>query len=82
MCSSDLTQKDDYQDALTSLRHALSLQPKNFVALAELGGILEEFEDKAHALEAYRQAKAIDPQIEGLEDRIRALTKDVEGQGI
>jgi tetratricopeptide (TPR) repeat protein len=76
------TQKDDYQDALTSLRHALSLQPKNFIALAELGGILEEFEDKEHALEAYRQAKALDPYIDGLDDRIRALTKDVEGQGI
>jgi tetratricopeptide (TPR) repeat protein len=75
-------QKDDYEDAITSLRRTLSLQPKNFVALAELGGILEEYNDKPHALDAYRQAKAIDPFIDGITDRIRELTKTVEGQGI
>ena len=75
-------QKDDYEDALTSLRRTLALQPKNFTALAELGVILEEYNDKPHALDAYRQAKAIDPFLEGLADRIRDLTKAVEGQGI
>ena len=75
-------QKDDYEDALNSLRRTLALQPKNFAALAELGIILEEYNDKPHALEAYRQAKAIDPFLEGLADRIRDLTKAVEGQGI
>jgi tetratricopeptide (TPR) repeat protein len=75
-------QKDDYEDAITSLRRTLSLQPKNFVALAELGGILEEYNDKPHALDAYRQAKAIDPFLDGINDRIRDLTKTVEGQGI
>jgi hypothetical protein len=76
------SQKDDYDDALASLRHVLSLQPKQFNALAELGEILEEFNDKPHALEAYRQAKALDPFIDGLDDRIRTLSKTVEGQGI
>ena len=76
------TQKDDYDDALNSLLHTLALQPKNFAALAELGEILEEYNDKPHALDAYRQAKAIDPFIDGLTDRIRDLTKTVEGQGI
>jgi hypothetical protein len=75
-------QKDDYEDALNSLRRTLALQPKNFAALAELGSILEEYNDKPHALDAYRQAKAIDPFLEGIEDRIRDLTKTVEGQGI
>jgi hypothetical protein len=73
---------DDYEDALSSLRHALALQPKNFEALAELGEILEDYNDKPHALEAYRQAKAIDPFIDGISDRIRDLSKAVEGQGI
>ena len=76
------TEKDDYEDALTSLRRTLALQPKNFAALAELGEILEEYNDKPHALDAYRQAKAIDPFLDGLADRIRDLTKAVEGQGI
>lgn len=76
------TQKDDYEDAISSLRRTLALQPKNFVALAELGSILEEYNDKPHALDAYRQAKAIDPYIDGINDRIKELTKAVEGQGI
>ena len=76
------TQKDDYEDAINSLRRTLALQPKNFMALAELGSILEEYKDKPHALDAYRQAKAIDPYIDGIEDRIKELTKAVEGQGI
>src|ERR1700704_5739605 len=75
-------QKDDYEDALNSLRHTLALQPKNFAALAELGSMLEEYNDKPHALDAYRQAKAINPFIDGVADRIRELTKSVEGQGI
>jgi tetratricopeptide (TPR) repeat protein len=74
--------KEDYEDAISSLRHTLALQPKNFEALAELGEILEEYNDKPHALEAYRQAKALDPFIDGVDDRIRELSKAVEGQGI
>ena len=76
------THKDDYEDALASLRRTLALQPKNFEALAELGEILEEYNDKPHALDAYRQAKTLDPFIDGIADRIRELSKAVEGQGI
>lgn len=74
--------KEDYDDAITSLRHTLALQPKNFEALAELGEILDEYNDKPHALDAFRQAKALDPFIDGVDDRIRELAKAVEGQGI
>jgi cytochrome c-type biogenesis protein CcmH/NrfG len=73
---------DDFQDAMASLRQALALQPKHFEALAELGSILEDFGDKEHALAAYREAAKLDPFIDGIDDRIRALTRDVEGQGI
>src|SRR6185436_10256657 len=75
-------QKDDYADAMDSLRRVLALQPKHFIALAELGEILEQFGDKPRALKAYRDAKTLDPFIEGLDDRIRALTKEIEGQQI
>jgi tetratricopeptide (TPR) repeat protein len=75
-------EKDEFQDAIESLRRVLALQPKHFIAMAELGQILEEFDDKNRALEAYRKAKELDPFIEGLDDRIRQLSKEVEGQGI
>jgi tetratricopeptide (TPR) repeat protein len=73
---------DNFEDAVASLRQVLALQPKHFVALAELGTILEDFGDKQRALEAYRQAQTLNPHIEGLEDRIRELSREVEGQGI
>jgi tetratricopeptide (TPR) repeat protein len=75
-------EKDDFTDAIDSLRRVLALQPKHFIAMAELGQILEEFDDKNRALEAYRKAKELDPFIDGLDDRIRQLSKEVEGQGI
>ena len=75
-------EKDDFADAIDSLQHVLKLQPKHFIAIAELAEILEQFGDKRQALKAYREAKSLDPFIEGLDDRIRALTKDVEGQEI
>jgi tetratricopeptide (TPR) repeat protein len=73
---------EDFEDAVTSLRHTLSLQPKHFIALAELGSILEEFGDEENALAAYREALALNPFIDGLAERIRELTRSVEGQGI
>ena len=75
-------EKDDFPDAIDALRKVLALQPKHFIAMAELGQILEEFDDKTRALEAYRKAKELDPFIDGLDDRIRQLSKEVEGQGI
>jgi tetratricopeptide (TPR) repeat protein len=75
-------QREDFQDAIDSLQRVLALQPKHFIAMAELGQILEEFDNKQRALDAYRKAKELDPFIEGLDDRIRQLGKEVEGQGI
>jgi len=75
-------ENDNFTDAIDSLRRVLALQPKHFIAMAELGQILEEFDDKNRALDAYRKAKELDPFIDGLDDRIRQLSKEVEGQGI
>jgi hypothetical protein len=58
------------------------LQPRHFVALASLGAILEEFDNKPQALAAYRKALALNPYLDGIPDRIRALSREVEGQGI
>jgi len=74
--------QENFEEAMTSLRHTLSLQPKHFFAMAELGSILEEFGDTESALAAYREALALNPFIDGLEERVRELTRNVEGQGI
>lgn len=74
--------QENFEEAMTSLRHTLSLEPKHFLAMAELGSILEQFGDAERALAAYHEALAINPFIDGLEERVRELTRTVEGQGI
>jgi Tfp pilus assembly protein PilF len=73
---------EDYSDALLSLRRTLQLEPRQYDALASLAGILEDLNDKPHALAAYRRALAIDPFAQGVRDRVRELERDVEGQKI
>lgn len=74
--------REDFHDAMLALQHTLALQPRHFFALASLGSILEEFGDKARALEAYRKALALNPYLEGIPDRVRLLSRELEGQGI
>ncbi|MGQ0742522.1 MAG: tetratricopeptide repeat protein [Alphaproteobacteria bacterium] len=73
---------ENYEDAIVSLRRTLQLEPRNYNALLQLGGVLEEFDDKPRALAAYRRALAVNPYAEGAEERIRALEREVEGQRI
>ena len=58
------------------------LNPRQFEAMEQLGEMLEDYGDKAGALKMYRRAQALDPQLEGLQRHIDALSRAVEGQGI
>jgi tetratricopeptide (TPR) repeat protein len=73
---------EDYGDAIASLRRTLQLEPRNYKALVELGNVLEEFNDKPRALAAYRRALSVNPYVDGAEERVRALEREVEGQRI
>jgi tetratricopeptide (TPR) repeat protein len=68
--------------ALVSLQKAVQLNPRHFMALNELGSMLEDYGDKAGALKLYRRAHALDPQMEGAARHIKALTQTVEGRDI
>lgn len=68
--------------AMLSLQKVVSLNPRQFTAMAELAGMLEDYGDKKGALALYRKALALDPQLEGAARSARALEKEVEGQGI
>lgn len=75
------TLKDD-SGAMVSLEHVILLNPRQFAAMFELGNLLEEYGNKDGALKIYRKALALDPQLEGAQKHVDALTRDVEGQGI
>ena len=73
---------NDDAGAMISLQKAVTLKPRHFTAMAELGEMLEDYGDKPGALKLYRRVLALDPQMKGAAEREKALTKEVEGQGI
>ena len=68
--------------AMVSLQRVLTLNPREYRAMAELAGMLEDYGDKAAALKLYRRALALDPQLEEVGKHVKALQTEVEGQGI
>jgi Tfp pilus assembly protein PilF len=72
----------DDAGAMISLQKAVVINPRHFTAMAELGEMLEDYGDKPGALKLYRRVLALDPQMKVAAERAKALTKEVEGQGI
>jgi tetratricopeptide (TPR) repeat protein len=72
----------DDEGAILSLQRAVTLNPREFAALAELGGVLETYGDKKAALAMYRKALALDPHLEGVDKHVDQLSRDVEGEKI
>lgn len=75
-------QDGDDEAAMISLQKTVTLNPRQFEAMSQLGDLLEEYGNKAGALKMYRRALALDPQLEGAAKHVTALERDVEGQGI
>jgi tetratricopeptide (TPR) repeat protein len=74
--------KRDYGSALADLRQVLTREPRHFGALAGLGAIMQDIGDEKTALDAYRRALAIDPNLKGVSDKVKTLTDKVDGRPI
>jgi Flp pilus assembly protein TadD len=70
----------DYARSLEDIRRVLSLEPRHFGALSGLGMILERTGASDQALEAFRRALAVHPQMPAIRERVEALSLEVEGQ--
>ena len=71
-----------HDEAMVDLERALKLEPRHFGAMMGLAAIYEAYGNKRAALETLRRAQAINPHIEGIDSRVRVLSREVEGQGI
>lgn len=72
--------QEDYGPSLDDIARTLRLEPRHFGALSGLGIILDRLGDSEGALEAFRRAYRLHPNLEGAQEGIKKLTRDVEGE--
>ncbi|MDB6176928.1 hypothetical protein PAF17_05330 [Paracoccus sp. Z330] len=68
--------------AIGDLGRALQLEPRHFVALTQLGAMLEEAGDSDRALAAYRQSLKIHPHQQEAIDAVQRLEDQRQGTDI
>lgn len=72
----------DYGSAMNAIRETLRYEPRHYGAWAGLGRILQQTGDEKRALDAYRRALAIHPQLDGLKDEVDKLSTKLRGEAI
>ncbi len=80
--ASALLQMGEYGRALHDVGKVLEIEPGHFDALSQLGIILKELGDESGALNAFKKAYALYPQLPGLKQIIEDLNQKVNGQAI
>lgn len=68
--------------SVNDIAKTLSLNPRHFGALSGLGMIFEQLDQPEKALEAYRAALAIHPQLQGVIESIERLETETAGQDL
>ncbi|WP_439814612.1 tetratricopeptide repeat protein [Zavarzinia sp. CC-PAN008] len=73
---------DQYDKSIADCARVLMLEPRHFGALSGLAMIHLERGDKAKALDAFRRALAVNPNLPGAAAHVDALAEEVEGKPI
>jgi tetratricopeptide (TPR) repeat protein len=66
------------EQSLADIDKVLALEPRHFGALSGLGMIRRDRGDERGALEAFREALAINPFMPNVKDAVQALEKELE----
>ena len=74
--------QNDYMRSLADIEQVLIREPRHFGALAGLGMIMQDLGDNKRALDAFRQALAINPYLEKVPELVKTLSEKVEGRDI
>jgi tetratricopeptide (TPR) repeat protein len=74
--------QNDYARSLADIKQVLVREPRHFGALAGLGMIMQDLGEDKRALDAFRQALAIDPYLEKVPELVKQLSEKVEGRNI
>src|ERR1700759_1354742 len=73
--------QNDYEPSLEDIEQVLVREPRHFGALAGLGMIMQDLGDDKRALDAFRQALAVNPYLDKLPEMVNTLTEKVEEIG-
>jgi tetratricopeptide (TPR) repeat protein len=71
--------RHDYTASVADIERTLALEPRHFGALAGLGQVYLAMHKKAAALKAFEAALAIDPRLEHVQDAVKELKQELEG---
>ena len=71
--------RHDYDASIVDIQRTLALEPRHFGALAGLGQVYLAMNKKAAALKAFQAALAIDPRLEHVQDAVKELKQQLEG---
>jgi len=69
----------DLGRALTEAAQALVLEPRHFYALWTMGNVFEQLGRQDEALEAYREANKLYPELKAVKDRLGAMQSAIDG---
>lgn len=70
---------DDYAEAVNDIQRVLALEPRHFGALAGLGRIMLELENKKAALWAFDHALSINPHLVEVRDEAAQIREELAG---
>jgi tetratricopeptide (TPR) repeat protein len=72
-------EEKDLGRALVEASQALIYEPRHFYALSTMGNVFEQLGRQEEALEAYREANKLYPELKAVKDRLEALQSDIDG---
>ena len=72
-------EEKDFKRAFVDVGQALLYEPRHFYALWTLGNICEKLGLQLQALEAYKEAHRLYPELSAVKDRLGVLEQRVEG---
>ena len=74
--------REETDEAVKDIEHALALEPRHFAALAGLGQIMVGLGNDKAALAAFDAALRINPSLGEIRTQAEALRRKVSGQRI
>ena len=72
----------EYEASIKDIDRTLALEPRHFGALSGLGLVNVALNRLEVALKAFRRALAVNPQLRGTRQNIKALEKKIRGEAI